>query len=281
MINNIKNYFYVHCIINMSIRDEIEKDMREKEYKKVKKQQKLLPKELVGLGNKDKDDWYETWTADRDLLNFPHPFRCCLFGKPNSGKSNYIKNILIRSFPPFSRVVVIHCDAQNTKEYEILGKNIEMLSEVPPPDFWKDNHQKTLCIVDDLDYSGANKNQKKNLSRLFGYCSSHCNVSVALTQQDTFSVPAIVRRCASVFVLWSSHDIISMSAIATRSGLRASDLRNIFETVCDGFRDSLTIDLTENSPAKLRKNGYEKISKLEGEDSLKERMKSDNFLIKR
>jgi len=264
-----------------TIRDEIEKDMLEKEYKKVKKQQKLLPKELVGLGNKDKDGWYEMWDEDRDLLNFPHPARICLFSKPNMGKSNYIKNFLIRAFPPFSRVVVIHCAKDSTKEYDCLGKNIEMMSEIPPPDFWKDNHQKTMVICDDLDFKSANKDQKKNLSRLFGYCSSHHNISVCLTQQDCFETPAIVRRCANVFVLWSSHDIISMSAVATRAGLKASDLRNIFETVCTGFRDSLTIDLTEGSPAKLRKNGYIPITKLDGQDSLKERMKSDNFLVKR
>jgi len=263
-----------------SIRDEIENDMKEKEFKKVKKQQKLLPKELVGLGCADKTGWYESWHKDRDLMNFTHPVRMVLFGKPNVGKSNYLKNFLIRAFPPFERVVVIHCAKDSTKEYECLGKNIEMMSEVPPPDYWKDNHSKTLVVCDDLDFKSNNKDQKKNLSRLFGYCSSHHNLSICLTQQDCFECPAIVRRCANVFVLWSSHDIISMSAVATRAGLKASDLRNIFDSVCDKFRDSLTIDLTEGSPAKLRKNGYTVINKLEGSDSLKERMKSDNFLVK-
>ena len=263
----------------MSIRYDREKEAREKEFKKVKKQQKLLPREIIPLGNKDKDGWHESWYEGRDLLNFTHPFRMCLFAKPNCGKSNYIKNVILRAFPPFERIVVIHCAKDSTKEYECLGKNIEMMGEIPPPDYWKDNHQKTLVITDDLDFKGANKDQKKNLSRLFGYCSTHCNLSVCLTQQDAFEAPAIVRRCSNVFVLWSSHDLPSMSQVASKAGLKASDLRNIFESVCDKHRDSLTIDLTDNSPAKLRKNAYEILVRQEGSDSLNERIKQDNFLL--
>lgn len=263
-----------------SIKYDMEKSDREKQFKKIEKQLSRFPKEIIPLGNADKDGWYEKWDVGRDLLNVPHPVRICLFGKPHTGKTNYLKNVLIRAFPPFERVVVIHCAKGSTKEYDDLGKNVEMLSEIPEPLFWKDNKKKTMVICDDLDFKSANKDQRKNLSRLVGYCSSHHNLSVAVTQQDYAETPPIVRRCANFFVIWSSHDSGSMSHLARKAGMKSTDLRTIFETICNKHRDSLTIDLTEGSPAKFRKNGYEVLERIEGEDAEKERIKNDSFVKK-
>jgi hypothetical protein len=175
----------------------------------------------------------------------------------------------------------VHCSPETTKEYDDLGKNIEMMSEIPPPEYWKGNKQKTMVICDDLDMKSYNKIQKKNLSRLFGYCSTHCNLSVLLTQQDCFECPPIVRRCCNMFVLWASHDLASMSQIAKKAGMKTGDLRTIFETICTKPKDSFWIDLTDGSPAKFRKNGYEVIERVEGEDAMKDKKKSDKFLESR
>lgn len=44
-----------------------------------------------------------------------------------------------------------------------------------------------------------------------------------------------------------------------RCGMPKGMLKELFETVAPGHRDSITIDLKENSPARLRKNVWEPI----------------------
>jgi hypothetical protein len=125
-----------------------------------------------------------------------------------------------------------------------------------------------------------NKDQRKNLSRAFGYCSTHKNLSICLTQQDAFEVPAIVRRCANVWFLWATHDLTSLSLVASKAGLKPANLKTIFSTICTGPKDSFCIDLTDGSPAKFRKNGYQIIEQVDGKDAEKEKIKNDSFLLK-
>jgi hypothetical protein len=54
-------------------------------------------------------------------------------------------------------------------------------------------------------------------------------------------------------------DLNSLASVATKVGLSADKLFSIFDTCMEGQRDSLCIDLTANSPAKMRVNGYKKI----------------------
>jgi hypothetical protein len=89
-----------------------------------------LPRRIIALPNQDKL-WHETWEAGRDPLNFPHPFRGILLGPPGSGKSNAVKNLLLRADPPFTRLMVVHVDPAYTQEYDDVGA--ELLSEIPDP----------------------------------------------------------------------------------------------------------------------------------------------------
>ena len=248
--------------------------------KKKKRKDKLseLPDEIIPIHCADKN-FQETWYKGRNLMNVPHSARVCLVGKPGVGKSTFIKNLIIRQEPPFQEIIVIHCDPQNTKEYKDLGDKVKMLSEVPAPQDWE-GKVKTLVVVDDVDFKGANKQQAKNISRLAGYVSSHKNISLYLTQQDFHEIPPIVRRCCNVFVLWRLEDHTSMSQIAVKCGLKASNLRTIFDTICKGDKDSLMIDLTIRTPAKLRMNGFKVIEQVDGRDALKQKEKDDTFLLK-
>ena len=211
-----------------------------------------LPKEILVIKNKDKD-FHESWSKKRDLLNIPHPFRGVLMGPPNIGKSMIIKNIIVRADPEFEEIFVIHPDVEYTKEYDDIGAT--MLKEIPSPDEWE-GLVKTLVIIDDIELRQLNKDQKRNLDRLFGYVSTHKNISVLLTSQDAFAIPTIVRRCSNLLIIWKNHDMDSLATLARKSGLSSSDLKTIFSTVATGDRDSLWIDLTSKSPAKLRINGY-------------------------
>lgn len=210
-----------------------------------------LPKQIVPITNADKS-WHEKWYEGRDLLNIPHPFRAVLMGPPNSGKTTVVKNILMRADPPFTRMVVIYPDGGGfTDEYQDCGE-LEMLDHIPPPEKW-DGKQKTLCVVDDFELKSLSKSQRSNLDRLVGHVSTHRNVSVAVCNQDPYNAPPIVRRCANLFVLWKPKDIVSMQTFASRTG---EDLRRLFNTYSKTRFDSIWLDMTVDTPAPKRLNGY-------------------------
>lgn len=260
----------------MSIKYDMEKSHREKEFKKVEKEIKRLPDKLFGISNADKG-WHESWDNGRNPLNIPHPYRVILAGPPGVGKSSTIKHLIMRAFPPFEEIFVVHCDPNGTSEYKDIGE-VSMLQNIPDPESWE-GKKKTMVILDDIEYRQMNKIQKRNLDRLFGYCSTHKNISVASTAQDAFSIPPACRRMANIFVLWRLQDLDSMARLAKKTGLKACDLRSIFESVCNGNRDSLWLDSSYNTPYPIRKNGFFPIERHDGKDVEKERAKSDSFLL--
>ena len=218
-----------------------------------------LPNKILPIKNADKA-FHEKWYKNRNLLNVPHPFRAVLLGPPNTGKTTIVKNIILRSHPPFQEVFVIHCDGGYTKEYEDLGETVQMLDEIPCPEDWT-GEVKTLVVLDDLEFKGMAKTQKRNLDRLFGYVSTHKNISVCLCSQDPFNVPPIVRRCSNIFVLWRSHDLDAMAMCARKSGIQSKELSDIFDQIMPEYKDSLWLDTTDGTPAPMRKNGYNIIKK--------------------
>ena len=124
-----------------------------------------------------------------------------LAAKPNSGKTTVMLNIILhvaQSDRPFERIVVVHCDPKQTKEYDDMDRELRV--DIPAPEDFSPQ-QKTLCILEDLNYLNMSREQKGRLERLYGYASTHKNVSCMLTAQDPFRVIPSVRRCSNVFVL--------------------------------------------------------------------------------
>lgn len=216
----------------------------------------MLPNRIIPIPNADKS-FHETWTKGRNPLNIPHPFRAVMLGPPNVGKTTIAKNIILRAKPQFEKVYVIHCDS-DTKEYDDIGA--EFLEEIPAPEEWAWDC-KTLCVLDDLEFKSMNKIQKKNLNRLFGFVSTHKNISVILCSQDPFNVPPIVRRCSNLWVLWKMSDLDALSTCARKTGMKPADFHGIFNKLMTGPKDSLWLDMTEKSPYPMRKNGFKMIRK--------------------
>lgn len=215
-----------------------------------------LPKRIVAFGNADKQ-FHEKWTQGRDLLDIPHPFRLIAASKPNAGKTNTIKNIICHigeGRRPFQLVLVIHCDGSSTKEYEDL--DCEMLDEIPMIAEFRDD-LKTLVILEDLGYINMDRDQRSRLERLFGYGSTHKNISTMLTAQDPFRIMTTVRRCANFFVVWNNHDTSMIATLATKLNIRKEVLCTLFREKCPNYHDSLWFDFTANTPAPYRLNGYD------------------------
>jgi len=227
--------------------------------KKKKKKNRRLPNRIMLIPNADKA-FHERWVKGRNPLNIPHPFRCCCLGPPNCGKGTVVKNLLLRAKPQFEEVIVIHCDPGYTKEYDDIAPN-QLLSEIPPPDLWE-GKVKTLVILDDLEFKSLSKDERGNLDRLFGFVSTHKDISVILCNQDPFCVPPIVRRCSNLWILWKLIDLDSLATCARKTGYKADNFSNLFNQLEIKGHDSLWIDLTEKSPYPLRKNGYEFIEEI-------------------
>ena len=226
-----------------------------------------LPQEIVIFENKDKK-FHESWTPNRSLANFPHPYRVLLVGPPNVGKSNLIKNLILHAKPPFEQAFLLYPGGKGKSEGEIKHKTdeyndvegIQGLDTIPPPEFFlkagDKKSKKTLVILDDMDLKGISKEEKTYLDRLFGTVSTHRNVSIFCTAQDWFSIPPIIRRMSNVWIIWKHKDTASMEMISRKTG---ENLEELFRTVAPGQYDSITIDGTARTPAPLRLNLFSKV----------------------
>lgn len=216
-----------------------------------------IPCKLVDIKNSDKSGWVEKWTENRskDMGNFPHPSRIALIGPPSVGKSFICKHLLLHQRPHFKELYIIHGDADCTTEFDDLEPTM-IMPDFPPIEFW-DAKVKTLCIVDDVEYSNLSKEQMARLHKLVRYVSSHKNVTIYFTHQSFFELPNLVRKLCNVFIIWKPRSSTELKLISNRIGLESEQVERIFETQCNGYRDSLCIDFNINTPARFRKNIFE------------------------
>lgn len=228
---------------------------------------------------------------------FPHAFRAIICGKPNSGKTSTVFNIILQhdaEKAPFERFIVIHYLGGFTREYDKLGKeNMRMLTTVPTkflslfssehddlPDFQDAENMdprvievidelketKTCIILDDLDYKGLNKKQISVVNRLMGCLSSHLNCSVILTCQEPINIPPGIRRLANYVILFKHQDKATNQLISARFDISVAKLNAIFKYLCPFQHDSLT--LSYDHLPKLRKNLFEAIASSDDENDI-------------
>ena len=145
-----------------------------------------LKQEIIKLPNADKGNWVEKWSEEThgfDVL--VHPFKACLIGRPNCGKSTVMHNLFLRvqlSDKPFKTLIIIQ--PSTSKEHDMLDPTL-ILTDIPDIEtLVSDELGKTLIIIDDFDLSKLDNHQKQNLSMLFRYISSHHNISVMLSYQS-------------------------------------------------------------------------------------------------
>jgi hypothetical protein len=237
--------------------------------KKNRKPKMPRPEKIIqAIRNPDKVG-SESWNPKRakNIGNFPSPARILLLGPCGVGKSTLIKNLIMHQRPRFKEVYLIHQDAGVTGEYRDLECTEEM-NEVPGIEFWDYDGPfiKRAVIVDDLELTSANKERLKNLAIMFRYASTHKGLTIYFAHQSFFDVMPLVKKMANVYVLWKPRAYNEINLIENRCGLKKDTLKDLFKTVAKEFRDSICVDLTQNSPAKLRLNIWKKIAEESDED---------------
>jgi hypothetical protein len=223
-----------------------------------KKKKGRLPKKIVPISNPDKK-FHERWSKGRNMLNIPHPARILAVGPPNVGKTTVAKNIILRANPPYEEIFIIHPDAEYSQEWDDIDG--QMLSLIPNPEQWE-GEKKTFVVLDDIEVKQLPKDQSRALDRLFGYVSTHKNITCYLTSQNFANIPAAIRRMSNFWIIWKINDSDAMKICAKKAGMKPADLVDIFDNIMPNFNDSLWIDRTAFSPYPLRKNGFEALEKI-------------------
>ncbi len=217
-------------------------------------------KKILVFKNVDKNK-HEKWSKNRDWLNFPCPSRIVVSANPNSGKTNLIKNILIRAKPHFKKIILLHYDDESSEYDDIPGA--VRISEIPNPKDSKlfNGVDKTCLIIDDYEFKFLSKEKQRYLDRLLGFTSTHRFCTVIISCQDFFNLPPIVRRSSNVFFIWrGTADLDSLYYIGRRLGYNKQEFKGLFKNCTDRY-DNLCFDLSLDTPAPIRKNSYEKIEK--------------------
>lgn len=224
------------------------------------RQSKKLPKKLVVLKNNEKEGKHESWDNERDMLNIPHPFRLLLTGGVNSGKTLTVKNIIVRIAPVFQKIYLLHCGGSFTTEYdEIDHVCLDSIPTASDPRF--NGKEKALLIVEDKAFEHSSKQEKHDINRLFGYMSTHRNLSIIMTSQNFFDVPVCVRRMSNFFIVWKVKDLDNLKTLGRRLGIPGKYIVPLMERYITTYTDSIWFDDTPHTPYPIRLNGYQTIDK--------------------
>lgn len=251
-------------------KDERNAKARKKREQKAKKRYRpKMPRHIVPIPNADKGSWVESWDKpkNRHIGLFPHPTRAIYTGNTGFGKSTAMLNCFLNvqaSSRPFKEVHVVCCDV-GSREWDHIEPTSKRETLPDINDF--DGKTKVLILIDDWDTTKIPKSQMQLLSKWFRYGSTHLNASIYMSYQSCFHVPSIARRCSNVWHIWRPSSDTELRMIGERCGLKPEDITDIFDDVCDHYRDFLTVDLTPNTPCKLRKCVFQPIEMADESDS--------------
>lgn len=217
---------------------------------------KKIPKEIILLKSGDKEH-REKWFSGRDLMDFPGgSFRAIISGPPSSGKTNLIKNILIKANPLYDRVYLVHFDPYS-RDYEDADVDVLEDGELPQNDDI-DASMKNLIIFEDINYDSLTKEQKLDLASLFKYVSSHKNCNIIWSCHDPVTgIPPSIRRLANLYIIFQLPDLSSLAHIGAKCGMKPADFQEIFKQFIKSPHHNLCIDMTAGTPARLRINMYQ------------------------
>lgn len=237
------------------------KNNEKNEKKKNKLQKYKLPNKIVYIENADKDTgWMETWDEGRNIACIPHAFRALFLAGVSRGKSMQMKNLFLQhqiSKKPFKKLYILCPDALDSKEWCDCDPT-DIFDYVPDLSLFNGD-DKTCIIIDDFEFKRMKKDDEQKLTTLFRFISSHKNCSLMASYQSFIDCPILLRKVANVFVIYKPTSKNEMQIIANRVGVEYEILKKCFKIHANGYHDSIMVDMTKNTPAKLRKNIFEVI----------------------
>jgi AAA+ ATPase superfamily predicted ATPase len=224
----------------------------------------------------------EKWTPDRSLINYPVPSRILICSKPSSGKTSLILNIILNAKPYYKKIYLMHQalknmdispdgdDGVDEEAEEAVSEYASIdyipLYDIPSPNFFKDDDNvKKLLVIDDIDLKHLSKQEKHNIGKILSYSSSHYNMTVIIALQDLFQQATVsIARFCNVFTVFPYADITYNRMLLNRMGISGKLSDKIINELKEyRIHDNITIDYTENSPARYRKNIFIKLNHLE------------------
>ena len=232
------------------------KKKKGKPRRKNKKFKDRLPNELIYIPNPDKHD-HESWHKNRNIASFPRPFRMILAGGRGSGKTNTAKNILLRQ--KWDNMYLVHVD-RRSKEWDDFGIPEENRFDTIPNLAAFEHEGKSAIIIEDWEI--PTKSKQQNLSKLFRFASTHLNISVLMLYQDLLKIPTICRRVSNIFCIWKIPDRNQLNFAGKRIGLEKGELPEMLDALCPNTRDFLCFDMTQDTPYPIRKNLFQKVTKV-------------------
>ena len=82
-------------------------------------------------------------------------------------------------------------------------------------------------------------------------------MSCIITSQCGYNIPPSTRRNLNVYVFWKSPDGQAVAGLLRKAGLTKDHIQKVFRELLQSRFDNFTVDLTANSPAMYRKNGFQ------------------------
>jgi hypothetical protein len=246
--------------------------------------------------NKEKK-FFEKWTPERAIENFPHPHRMLITGLPNSGKTTMALSIIAAAKPTFDEIILMHAkyfDAalspEDNKDIEIAGDQVHV-PEYEDVDFTcalktvplgysyfkkfqnEKGSKKNLLIIDDcelLEWAKGKRERQVALNKLFSYQSTHHGLSILILAQDpTTQLNVSIRRECNVFIVFKGRDRNAIQYFATNVGFPKNVLVQLFG-MCKSNHDSICFDFTDMSPYPVRFNVVNPIELIDGSKEKKE-----------
>jgi hypothetical protein len=238
------------------------------EVKRKKRKPKIpkAPRKITPMPNPDKA-LHERYKKSHNPVRFPKPFKCCISGRPNSGKSLMALHIIMAhqaQKPKFDEIHVIHgCKDTHTTEWEKIDPT-STRQDIPSYEEY-DPQNRTLLVFDDTDYTMLTSDEKMRISELVRFGSSHCNISCIFLTQVFFRIPKVIKDTCNVFIIYKPVDLDELSTLGRRVGLKKEEIGHLFNTYLPYWRDSLLINLIPDAPTKFAKNLFTPIQMVESD----------------
>lgn len=200
-----------------------------------------------------------------DEPNYIPWYLMLMMARPDSGKSEHIKNLIIKAYDvgrPFERMIVIHGeDAEQCLEYEDYSEIAQIISidDCPPSinELRLNREQKNLIVLEDVPATTSSKAVNCFIDSVYRL-ASHFNCCVIYTTQNLSKVSMTARRCATHLIIWRPSNMRDISIICRQIGEEPHDLKRMLDACPDYKHDGILIDIMGN-PRTYKRNLYSEI----------------------